>query len=165
MKILVVCFWNMESNTSSYVQKGSKSKKRKISKNLKLRASVQMSTDVHSGDTKISTISIAIPGSILDNAQSPEFRSYLASQIARSACIYQIDEIVVFDDNTNSDFLSKSKVSNSTIQLGRLLQYLECPQYLRKFVFPIHDDLKFAGLMNPLDAPHHLRTHNDFNFR
>lgn len=34
----------------------------------------------------LSTISIAIPGSILDNAQSAELRTYLAGQIARAAC-------------------------------------------------------------------------------
>lgn len=37
-------------------------------------------------NTDLSTISIAIPGSILDNAQSAELRTYLAGQIARAAC-------------------------------------------------------------------------------
>lgn len=41
------------------------------------------------------TLSIAIPGSILDNAQSPELRTYLAGQIARAACIYQVDEVMI----------------------------------------------------------------------
>lgn len=42
---------------------------------------------------EVPTVSIAIPGSILDNAQSPELRAYLSGQIARSACIFQIDEV------------------------------------------------------------------------
>lgn len=42
---------------------------------------------------QLPTVSIAVPGSILDNAQSPEFRTYLAGQIARAACIYKIDEV------------------------------------------------------------------------
>lgn len=46
----------------------------------------------------LSTVSVAIPGSILKNSQSPEMRSYLAGQIARAACIFKVDEIVVFDD-------------------------------------------------------------------
>lgn len=45
---------------------------------------------------QLSTVSIAIPGSILDNAQSPELRTYLAGQIARAACIYQVDEVRYF---------------------------------------------------------------------
>lgn len=44
---------------------------------------------------QLPTVSIAVPGSILDNAQSPEFRTYLAGQIARAACIYKIDEVCV----------------------------------------------------------------------
>ncbi|XP_034176089.2 28S rRNA (uridine-N(3))-methyltransferase [Osmia lignaria lignaria] len=114
----------------------------------------------------ISTVSIAVPGSILDNAQSPELRTYLAGQIARAACVYKIDEIVVFDDKGEITENEKKKVRNDEVlgerriaclQLARILQYLECPQYLRKYFFPIHKDLQYAGVLNPLDAPHHLR--------
>lgn len=45
---------------------------------------------------ELPTLTIAVPGSILDNAQSPEFRTYLAGQIARAACIYKIDEVCLF---------------------------------------------------------------------
>lgn len=133
---------------------------------------------------KISTISIAVPGSILDNAQSQELRTYLAGQIARAACIFKVDEVIVFDDNSAasgplnakrakfdaSENGEENDGTNDTVQycclqLARILQYLECPQYLRKDFFPIHKDLKFSGLLNPLDAPHHLRTQNDFIFR
>ncbi|XP_076762687.1 28S rRNA (uridine-N(3))-methyltransferase [Xylocopa sonorina] len=114
----------------------------------------------------ISTVSVAVPGSILDNAQSPELRTYLAGQIARAACIYKIDEIVVFDDKGEVIETEKKKVKNDEVlgegrvgclQLARILQYLECPQYLRKYFFPIHKDLQYAGVLNPVDAPHHLR--------
>lgn len=122
----------------------------------------------------VSTISIAVPGSILENAQSPELRSYLAGQIARAACIFSVDEIIVYDDLGDRINTKKSKIDDidgtkisrkSCVQLARILQYLECPQYLRKFFFPIHDDLRFAGILNPLDAPHHLRAKNEFHFR
>ena len=56
-------------------------------------------------------------------------------------------------------------VGRCCIQLARILQYLECPQYLRKYFFPIHRDLQYAGLLNPLDAPHHLRQNDEFAFR
>lgn len=123
---------------------------------------------------EVSTISIAVPGSILDNAQSSELRTYLAGQIARAACIFQVDEIVVFDDYANESNTKTSTLEDidglktgrrCCIQLARILQYLECPQYLRKFFFPIHVDLKYAGILNPLDAPHHLRQSNKFHFR
>lgn len=111
---------------------------------------------------KLKTLSIAVPGSILLNAQSIELQTYLAGQVARAAAIYRVDEIVVFDDTKSSpvgDGLpSDEKKWNACLKFGRILQYLECPQYLRKSIFPIHKHLEHAGLLNPLDAPHHLRT-------
>ena len=44
------------------------------------------------------TVSIAVPSSIADNAQSAELRSYLVGQIARSLVIFNVDEIVVYDE-------------------------------------------------------------------
>ena len=31
-------------------------------------------------------------------------------------------------------------------------------RYLRRFLFPVHKDLRYAGLLNPLDCPHHPRA-------
>lgn len=107
----------------------------------------------------ISTWSIALPGSILENAQTQELRTYLVGQIARAACIYKVNEIIVFDDSGGTE------VSKYCLQFARLLQYLECPQYLRKHFFPIHKDLQFIGLLNPLDAPHHLRQNEESEYR
>lgn len=56
---------------------------------------------------QVSTLSIAVPGSILDNAQSQELRTYLAGQIARAACIFQVDEVVVFDDCGSSNQMTE----------------------------------------------------------
>lgn len=123
---------------------------------------------------KTSTVSIAIPGSILENAQSRELRTYLAGQIARASSIYQVDEVIVFDDYgdapnvkkyTLQDSSGMKTARHSSVQLGRILQYLECPQYLRKYFFPLHKDLQYAGLLNPLDTPHHLRQETQFLFR
>ena len=52
------------------------------------------------------TLSMAIPGSIVQTAQSPELRSYLAGQVARAAVVFNVDEIVIFKENTskNGDF-------------------------------------------------------------
>lgn len=41
---------------------------------------------------------MALPGSVMDNAQSPELRTYLAGQIARACAVFCVDEVVIFDD-------------------------------------------------------------------
>jgi hypothetical protein len=70
------------------------------------------------------TLSIALPASILRNAQSNELRTYLAGQIGRAACIFNIDEIVIFDDDETNEQIDSNPFSASE-QLIRLLEYLE----------------------------------------
>ena len=46
---------------------------------------------------RTSKLSIAIPGSIVPNAETMELRTYLIGQIARACTIYHVvDEIIVF---------------------------------------------------------------------
>lgn len=106
------------------------------------------------------TVSIALPGSIMNNAQTPELRTYLAGQIARTAVVFNVDEIIVFDETGEKveDMTSvQSGKGYCNIQLAHLLQYLECPQYLRKKFFPMHPNLKHVGVVNPLDCPSHVK--------
>ena len=165
---------------------------------------------------RYSTLSIAVPGSVLVNCQTKELRTLLVGQIARAATIYHVDEIIVFDDNlggktggVNSsgdgyrgsrspqghyhrhrrekqqegDDQNKTDQNDDTNQdsdnhryhghsksdphefMARLLQYLECPQYLRRTFFPMHPDLQFAGLLPPTDAPHHVRANDRSKYR
>ncbi|AWP15503.1 putative methyltransferase C9orf114 -like isoform 2 [Scophthalmus maximus] len=117
------------------------------------------------------TVSVALPGSVLDNAQSTELRTYLAGQIARACVVFCVDEIVVFDEqgedvkSVEGEFNGVGKKGHACIQLARILQYLECPQYLRKWFFPKHQDLQYAGLLNPLDSPHHMRIDEESDYR
>ncbi|CAI5713127.1 unnamed protein product [Peronospora destructor] len=107
------------------------------------------------------TLSLAVPGSILDNAQTKELKTYLAGQLARAAVIFQVDEVVVFDDQLGDNVSMgalKKRAHDCHVFMARILQYLETPQYLRRALFPMHSDLSCAGLLNPLDCPHHLRA-------
>ncbi|CAI5739496.1 unnamed protein product [Peronospora farinosa] len=107
------------------------------------------------------TLSLAIPGSILDNAQTKELKTYLAGQVARAAVIFQVDEVIVFDDQLGDNVSTgavKKRAHDCHVFMARILQYLETPQYLRRALFPMHSDLSCAGLLNPLDCPHHLRA-------
>lgn len=114
------------------------------------------------------TVTIALPGSIVDNAQTQELRSHLVGQVARACAIFNVDEIVVFSPESgpseSTDRRGRSHTDGS-IFMTRLLQYLECPQYLRKHIFPVHPDLRCVGLLAPLDAPHHLRIDEPCDYR
>ena len=166
---------------------------------------------------------MALPGSIVANAQTAELKTYLAGQIARAAVVFNVDEVraqrrpgalprtpaLPPPATTPSDtpplppsgrsWCSRTGGPRATapspprcaarepaarappgsrlrgaqgqfqgavkgasfdadVFLARILQYLETPQYLRRFLFPVHKDLRYAGLLNPLDCPHHPRA-------
>ena len=102
--------------------------------------------------TKINyTLSILIPSSIVDNAQSKELRTYLIGELARTIGIFKISEVIIFHDKLKDN--SRDYIN----YFIKNLQYLETPQYLRKTLFPMSEDLKLSGLMNPLESQHHLR--------
>lgn len=79
-------------------------------------------------------------------------RTYLIGQLARTAGIFKVDEIIIYHDVLNKK-IDKDYINFFVTNL----QYLETPQYLRKTLFPRSDDLMLSGLMNPLDSSHHLR--------
>jgi hypothetical protein len=158
---------------------------------------------------RLYTVSIAVPGSVITNAQTQELRTYLVGQIARAAAVYHVDEIIVFDDKLakeikpfyrnkgfhnrrpqsqpseengndttgkeetslqkqepSSRYQSEEQLSTDPhVFMARVLQYCDCPQYLRRNFFPMHPDLQFAGLLPPLDAPHHVRAEDRCCYR
>ncbi|CAM8911836.1 unnamed protein product [Rhodiola kirilowii] len=74
----------------------------------------------------------------------------LASQIARAATIFRIDEVVVFDSKSTSadepEFtLETTGEDSGAAFLIRVLRYLETPQYLRRALFPMHNSLRFVS--------------------
>jgi predicted SPOUT superfamily RNA methylase MTH1 len=158
---------------------------------------------------RYSTLTIAIPGSVVSNCQTRELKTHMVGQIARAATIYHVDEIVVFDDKLTvekksfyrggggnnrqhrsdhrqrDDHQNKEREQENKEQqpeenapprvssrrsdphtfMARVLQYCECPQYLRRNFFPMHPDLQFTGLLSPIDAPHHVRAEDRSPYR
>lgn len=115
----------------------------------------------------MTTLTIALPGSIIANAKSHDQKTYLAGTLARAFSVFCVDEVVVFDDqpsnaasrsrrgNDNEGYTALSDPSHFLIHL---LSFLETPPHLRKSLFPMHDNLRTAGTLPSLDLPHHLRS-------
>jgi predicted SPOUT superfamily RNA methylase MTH1 len=53
---------------------------------------------------------MALPSSLISKVQSKELKTYVCGQIARAACLYSIDEIVVYNDTAveNKKYVSLS---------------------------------------------------------
>jgi predicted SPOUT superfamily RNA methylase MTH1 len=95
-----------------------------------------------------SALSIYVPISILSDVSSLIEKTFKVGQIARHASIFRVERIVVYKD-------SKSASHEDGYLIRDLLAYAETPQYLRKLIFPIMPNLKYAGLIPPLRTPHH----------
>ena len=46
-----------------------------------------------------------------------------------------------------------------------LLEYQECPQYLRRHLFGFDPNLRKVGVLNALNSPHHLKTNQWCKYR
>lgn len=149
------------------------------------------------------TLSVALPSSIVYNAQTMELKTRLVGSLARICAVFNVDEIVVFDDGTPAPQQQQQQAheqdgrgrkrdwneqdngegnarhrngggnsggnSNEPFDansfMAMVLQYLETPQYMRRTLFPMHPHLRLAGLLPPLDCPHHLRFEDESPFR
>lgn len=77
------------------------------------------------------TVSVAIGASCIENAQSQDLGTLLAGQLARAAAIFNIDEVIVLDDGPK---YGNEEISAASALFARVLQFMETPQYLRKYV-------------------------------
>eukprot|EP01062_Namystynia_karyoxenos_P033420 TRINITY_DN2459_c1_g1_i4.p1 TRINITY_DN2459_c1_g1~~TRINITY_DN2459_c1_g1_i4.p1 ORF type:complete len:466 (+),score=82.71 TRINITY_DN2459_c1_g1_i4:149-1546(+) len=108
-------------------------------------------------------VAIAFASSVLDNQKTAELRTYLVGMIARAAAVLRVSEIIVFSDTEGAPaeppaadlFGPAADWDSPTAFTARLLLYSECPQYLRRQLFPLHRDTRHAGLLPPLGLPSH----------
>ena len=118
------------------------------------------------------TLSIALPASIISNCLKLDLKCYLAGMIARSAVLFNVDEIVVFNDTTEvipvtptGEYALLGKRSHPALTLASILQYLECPPHLRRFFFPNKKEFDVANQMNEINIAHHKTEISNCTFR
>jgi len=97
---------------------------------------------------------IAIPDSAVTDCNDLRSKTEKIFQIARIAAIFKIKNILIFHD----PFLKPSRSNRERRIIARILEYIECPQYLRKRLFPLSRDTSAVGILSPLATPHHIRS-------
>lgn len=91
------------------------------------------------------SLSILLPSSLAIDASDLRSKTAKIGQIARAASVFRADQIVIYRDPDLDE----------TELIERILNYAETPQYLRKHLFPLAGDLRYAGTIPPLRTPHH----------
>ena len=94
-------------------------------------------------------LAVAIPVSIVSDIPHLREKTLKLGLVGRAAAIFRVNEIVVFPDNLGAN----QKRDRDLIVT--LLSYLETPQYLRRRLFKIKPELRYAGILPPLRTPHH----------
>ena len=94
-------------------------------------------------------LAVAIPVSIVSDIPHLREKTLKIGLIGRAAAIFRVNEIIVFPDNLGTN---QKRDKNLIVTL---LSYMETPQYLRKRLFKIKPELRYAGILPPLRTPHH----------
>lgn len=94
-------------------------------------------------------LSVAVPASLVSDVPHLREKSLKIGLIGRATAIFRVDEIIIFPD------LSVADQSRDAGFVSVILSYMETPQYLRKRLFKIRPELRYAGILPPLRTPHH----------
>lgn len=93
-------------------------------------------------------VTLAIPASFTIDAQHLREKTSKLGQLARSAAIFRINRIVLYDDFIRT---APGEVDFAI----NILRYMNTPQYLRKRLYKLSPDLKFVGILPPMRTPNH----------
>ncbi|MEM3041668.1 MAG: putative RNA uridine N3 methyltransferase, partial [Nitrososphaerota archaeon] len=88
-------------------------------------------------------ISVAVPASLVSDVPHLREKTFKIGLIGRALAIFRIDEAIIFRDAPHRD---QSREINL---LASILSYMETPQYLRKKLFKISPELRYAGILPP----------------
>jgi hypothetical protein len=99
--------------------------------------------------------SVLLPASLTADAADLQQKTHKIGVIGRALAMFSVGDVCIYNDDD-------PKVPDQTAQaklVTTILDYLETPQYLRKFLFPHMNELRYAGLLPPLRTPHHALGH------
>jgi len=94
-------------------------------------------------------LAIVIPASIVSDTPHLREKTFKIGLVGRAAAVFRVNEIIIFKD------LPKQRQEKELKLVSTVLAYMETPQYLRKKLFKITPELRYAGILPPLRTPHH----------
>jgi predicted SPOUT superfamily RNA methylase MTH1 len=91
-------------------------------------------------------LAVALPDTLLEEKDSLRDKTVKLGSMARAFAIFGVDVVEIFREPAGR---------GEGALIRKVLEYLETPQYLRKRLYPIDEDLRFAGILPPLRIPSH----------
>jgi hypothetical protein len=97
-------------------------------------------------------LAIAVPASLVSDTPHLREKTARIGAIGRAAAIFGVNEVIIFPDNPAVN------QSRDLSLISTVLSYIETPQYLRKYLFKVKPELRYAGVLPPLRTLHHPVT-------
>jgi hypothetical protein len=94
-------------------------------------------------------LAIAIPASLVSDISHLREKTARIGMIGRAAAIFRVNEVIIFLDDPA---VNQTRDVNL---MSMILSYMETPQYLRKYLFGVKPELRYAGILPPLRTLHH----------
>jgi len=94
-------------------------------------------------------LAVALPGTLTLDIPHLREKTSRVGLVARLLATFRVDTAIIYPDQKNQKALEESRL------FEKLLRFQETPQYLRKHLFRMDPDLKYAGVLPPLRSPHH----------
>ena len=96
------------------------------------------------------SIVVAIPASTTADIPHLREKTLKIGFIGRALAIFRVEEILIYEDKDKDE-----NIKYNQKLIGEILNYMATPQYLRKSVFKISPNLRYAGILPPLRTPNH----------
>ncbi|MFP3219574.1 MAG: putative RNA uridine N3 methyltransferase [Candidatus Marsarchaeota archaeon] len=96
-------------------------------------------------------VSLVIPDSSLSTHDNMADFTLRVGFMARFAAMANTNQVIIYREYSSSDDRFASA-------LETLLKFSVIPPYLRRRIFPLKEDLKYAGLMPPINIPTHPQS-------
>ena len=94
-------------------------------------------------------IAVALPATLTLDIPHLREKTARIGLIARSLAIFRVEEAIIYPDQESDKAREEGRLFEKILRFG------ETPQYLRKHVFKMDPDLRYAGVLPPLRSPHH----------
>ena len=99
-------------------------------------------------------VSVALPASLTLDIPHLREKTARLGFVSRALATFRVEEAIIYRDRDGEEVDREARL------IGKMLTYVETPQYLRRLLFKMDPDLQYAGTLPPLRTPNHPDKQN-----
>jgi len=99
-------------------------------------------------------VSVALPATLTLDIPHLREKTARLGFVSRALATFRVEEVIIYRDRPGPE------VDREASLIEKMLTYIETPQYLRRLLFKMDPDLRYAGTLPPLRTPNHPDKQN-----